>query len=116
MQFPVLSVIVFTPILAGMLILMLPAERKNETRTVALAAAINQLEAIGMPEIAHHEADLTAYLLEPPALGEKILSVGWSRMVGWSETKPAHPYPGGCYPPHRQISCRRLRYRQTILP
>ena len=39
MQFPVLSVIVFTPIIAGLLILLLPAERKNEVRVVALAAA-----------------------------------------------------------------------------
>lgn len=39
MEFPVLSVIVFTPIIAGLLILLLPAERKNEVRVVALAAA-----------------------------------------------------------------------------
>jgi NADH-quinone oxidoreductase subunit M len=39
MNFPVLSVITFTPIVAGILILLLPAQRKNETRAVALAAA-----------------------------------------------------------------------------
>jgi NADH-quinone oxidoreductase subunit M len=39
MQFPILSVIVFTPILAGLLIFMLPAERKSEIRVTALAAA-----------------------------------------------------------------------------
>jgi len=39
MQFPILSVIVFTPIVASMLILMLPGERKTEVRVVALAAA-----------------------------------------------------------------------------
>src|SRR5512144_2331346 len=39
MQFPILSVIVFTPILAGLLILLIPAERKSEVRVVALAAA-----------------------------------------------------------------------------
>jgi NADH-quinone oxidoreductase subunit M len=39
MQFPVLSVIVFTPIIAGLLILLLPAERKTEVRMAALAAA-----------------------------------------------------------------------------
>ncbi len=39
MNFPVLSVITFTPIVAGLLILMIPANRKNETRAVALAAA-----------------------------------------------------------------------------
>ena len=40
MNFPVLSVITFTPIVAGILILLLPAQRKNEARAVALAAAI----------------------------------------------------------------------------
>ena len=39
MQFPILSVIVFTPILASLLILMLPGERKTEVRVIALAAA-----------------------------------------------------------------------------
>ncbi len=38
-SFPILSVIVFTPIVAGMLILMLPGERKTEIRMTALAAA-----------------------------------------------------------------------------
>jgi NADH-quinone oxidoreductase subunit M len=40
MNFPVLSVITFTPIVAAILILLLPAQRKNEARAVALAAAI----------------------------------------------------------------------------
>src|SRR3972149_3238931 len=39
MDFPVLSVITFTPIAAALLILLLPAQRKNEARAVALAAA-----------------------------------------------------------------------------
>jgi NADH-quinone oxidoreductase subunit M len=39
MQFPILSVIVFTPILAGLLILLIPGERKTEVRVTALAAA-----------------------------------------------------------------------------
>lgn len=39
MQFPILSVIVLTPIVAGMLILLIPDERKNEVRVTALAAA-----------------------------------------------------------------------------
>ena len=39
MNFPVLSIITFTPIAAAMLILLLPAQRKNEARAVALAAA-----------------------------------------------------------------------------
>jgi len=40
MQFPILSVIVLTPIVAGMLILLIPSDRKTEVRVVALAAAI----------------------------------------------------------------------------
>jgi NADH-quinone oxidoreductase subunit M len=40
MQFPILSVIVFTPIVAGLLILLYPPERKTEVRVTALAAAI----------------------------------------------------------------------------
>jgi NADH:ubiquinone oxidoreductase subunit 4 (subunit M) len=39
MNFPFLSVITFTPTVAAMLILLLPAQRKNEARAVALAAA-----------------------------------------------------------------------------
>ena len=39
MQFPILSVIVLTPIAASVLLLILPAERKNEIRVTALAAA-----------------------------------------------------------------------------
>jgi len=39
MTFPILSVIVFTPIVAGAFILLFPAERKTEVRVTALAAA-----------------------------------------------------------------------------
>jgi NADH-quinone oxidoreductase subunit M len=40
MHFPILSVIVLTPIIAGMLILFIPKDRKNEARVTALAASI----------------------------------------------------------------------------
>ncbi len=40
MNFPVLSIITFTPMVAAAIMLLLPAQRKNETRAVALAAAI----------------------------------------------------------------------------
>jgi len=40
MNFPILSVIVFTPLVAAALILLMPAERKNEVRVMALAAAV----------------------------------------------------------------------------
>jgi len=39
MAFPVLSVIVFTPVVAALIILMIPARRKTAVRSVALAAA-----------------------------------------------------------------------------
>ena len=39
MDFPILSVIVFTPMVAAVLLLLMPAEKRNETRTLALAAA-----------------------------------------------------------------------------
>jgi NADH-quinone oxidoreductase subunit M len=38
MQFPILSFIIFTPVIAGLLILLIPSERKNEIRVAALAA------------------------------------------------------------------------------
>src|SRR5512137_643784 len=40
MHFPILSVIVLTPIIAGMIILLVPSDRKNVARYLALAAAI----------------------------------------------------------------------------
>ncbi len=40
MNFPVISIITFTPIVAGMIILLMPSEKKNETRGIALAAAM----------------------------------------------------------------------------
>jgi len=40
MNFPVLSIITFTPAVAAMIILMMPAQRRNETRAVALASAV----------------------------------------------------------------------------
>jgi len=39
MQFPILSFIVFTPIVAALIIFLIPEERKNEVRVAALAAA-----------------------------------------------------------------------------
>ncbi len=39
MQFPIVSVIVFTPVVAGLLILLLPGDRKAEIRVTALGAA-----------------------------------------------------------------------------
>lgn len=40
MQFPIISVIVFTPILAGILIFLMPGDRKSEIRVTALSASL----------------------------------------------------------------------------
>lgn len=40
MQFPILSAIVFIPIITALLLLMIPGERKNEIRVTALAASV----------------------------------------------------------------------------
>lgn len=40
MQFPVLSIITFSPLVAALIMLLMPAERKAEVRVTALAAAI----------------------------------------------------------------------------
>src|SRR6056300_867006 len=39
MQFPIISVIVFIPIITAVLILLFPSERKTEIRVTALAAS-----------------------------------------------------------------------------
>lgn len=39
MNFPVLSIITFIPIVAALIMLMVPAQRKNEVRAIALASA-----------------------------------------------------------------------------
>ncbi len=49
MNFPVLSVIVFTPLVAAALILLMPADRKNEVRVIALAAAVFALAVAPPP-------------------------------------------------------------------
>ena len=45
--FPFLSVIIFTPIISGLLILLIPGERKTEIRVTALAAAFFALVLSG---------------------------------------------------------------------
>ncbi len=58
-----------------------PPEREeagspNVVGAVALAAAIHQLEAVGMTEVAHHEAALTRYALEKLAALPDIILYG----------------------------------------
>lgn len=40
MEFPIISVIVFTPLVAGILLLLIPGDRKSEIRVAALGAAV----------------------------------------------------------------------------
>jgi len=47
MQFPLLSIIIFTPLVTGLIILMIPARYKTAVKVVALAASsINLLLSI----------------------------------------------------------------------
>jgi len=57
MQFPILSVIVFTPMVAGLLILLIPGERKTEVRVAALAAGAF---ALGLSIWAYFAYDISA--------------------------------------------------------
>jgi len=43
MQFPILSLIIFVPLIAGLAILAMPAERKREVRIIALTASLIDL-------------------------------------------------------------------------
>src|SRR5687767_16011814 len=42
-NFPILTIITFLPIIAAVIMLAMPAERKNEVRAVALATAVIDL-------------------------------------------------------------------------
>ncbi|MGQ9832922.1 MAG: complex I subunit 4 family protein [Candidatus Villigracilaceae bacterium] len=74
MTFPILSIIVFTPLVAGMLILLFPAERKTEIRVTALAAATFALFLSGWVYAQYLIKGLTGYHFQEyvdwlPALG-----------------------------------------------
>jgi len=56
MTFPILSVIAFTPIVTGMVLLALPGERKNLIRWVALAAATLALVLSAVAYISYDRA------------------------------------------------------------
>jgi NADH-quinone oxidoreductase subunit M len=55
MQFPILSVIIFTPLVAGVAILCLPRGRRNEVRGIALAAG---LVMFAMAAVAYFSYDI----------------------------------------------------------
>src|SRR5574341_977890 len=61
MAFPFLSVIVFTPLTAAMIILLMPAQKKNLVRSIALAAAVFDLLLSGWVYIQYLSQRLTGY-------------------------------------------------------
>ena len=71
-----------------------PPEREeagspNVVGAVALAAAIKQLQAVGMAAVAEHEAELTAYALERLGGLERVEVLGdrdpaRARRSGWA--------------------------------
>ncbi|MBI5932639.1 MAG: NADH-quinone oxidoreductase subunit M [Chloroflexi bacterium] len=78
MNFPVLSVIVFTPMVAAVLILLMPAEKRNETRTLALAAATFALLLSAWVYIQYLVNHMTGYQFVEeynwlPVLGMKLI-------------------------------------------
>jgi NADH-quinone oxidoreductase subunit M len=78
MNFPVLSVIVFTPMVAAVLILMMPANKRNETRALALAAATFALLLSAWVYIQYLTQGLTGYQFVEeyswlPALGMNLI-------------------------------------------
>jgi NADH-quinone oxidoreductase subunit M len=79
MQFPILSVIVFTPIITGLLILLMPAERKDEIRVTALAAS---LLALGLSTWAYFSYDIAAGGYQFVERYEWLPALGISYSVG----------------------------------
>ncbi len=82
MNFPVLSVIVFTPMAAAVLILMIPADRKNEVRGHCaggggLCAVPFGLGLLPVPDPAHDRLSIhRASINWLPALGISLHFVG----------------------------------------
>ena len=78
MDFPVLSVIVFTPMVAAVLILLMPADKRNETRALALAAATFALLLSAWVYIQYLIKGMTGYQFVEeyswlPALGMNLI-------------------------------------------
>jgi NADH-quinone oxidoreductase subunit M len=79
MQFPILSVIVFTPIVAGILILLIPGNRKSEVRVTALAAATF---AMLLSAWVYFSYDISAGGYQFQELAEWLPALGISYHVG----------------------------------
>ncbi len=76
MQFPILSVIVFTPLVAGLLILLMPGERKTEIRVTALAAATFAV-ALSLWVYFSYDASLGGYQFQEEAAWLPQLGIGY---------------------------------------
>jgi NADH-quinone oxidoreductase subunit M len=61
MNFPILSIITFLPFVAAMIMLLMPATRKNEVRAVALASAILDLALSAWVYLQYLLHDLNGY-------------------------------------------------------
>ncbi len=61
MTFPILSLIVFIPMVAAVIMLLIPAERRNETRAVALAAATFDLLLAAWVYVQYLVNEMTGY-------------------------------------------------------
>jgi len=60
MTFPILSVIIFSPFVAALIILMMPAERKTEIRVMALMTAVFAL-ALSLWVYLNYDQSLAGY-------------------------------------------------------
>lgn len=79
MQFPILSIIVFTPIVTGLLILLIPADRKTEVRMAALASGAF---ALILSMIAYFSYDISAAGYQFVEKYEWLPALGISYHVG----------------------------------
>jgi NADH-quinone oxidoreductase subunit M len=79
MQFPILSIIVFTPIVTGLLILLIPADRKTEVRMAALASGAF---ALILSIIAYFSYDISAAGYQFVEKYEWLPALGISYHVG----------------------------------
>jgi NADH-quinone oxidoreductase subunit M len=61
MKFPILSVITFLPIVAAVIMLAMPANRKNEVRVVALTAAVIDLVLSAWVYLQYWLGDMSGY-------------------------------------------------------
>ena len=61
MNFPILSIITFLPIIAAVIMLMVPADRKNMVRAIALGAALSDLVLSAWVYLAYLRGHLSGY-------------------------------------------------------